>query len=269
MSVAGLLDAMRSDYPPAVRLVWQCLENHAVSCGRCWRMTHEQLAGELHLSVRQVQRSVELLADDKIIRVERFKRRVSTFHMLRTYGENDGGAEPHYRNGHTFETELTGQIVTSSGLNDPPHEYLTGHPDTSSGELTGQIVTSTPELTGQIVTPESTSKNPTSKHPPTSRARARDVDECPVFETFWKAYPRKAGIDDARLAWGRAVRRASPEIIMAGLARTKWRDNPNMILYPAKWLDRGHWADEVDEFDPVLRAVGLSPDDFEWPRTLQ
>jgi hypothetical protein len=48
--IAGILDAMRSSYTPAVRLVWLCIENHA-NRDRWWRMTFEAIADELHLGL--------------------------------------------------------------------------------------------------------------------------------------------------------------------------------------------------------------------------
>src|SRR4051812_46336428 len=106
MSIAGILEAARSDYAPVTRLVWVCLENHA-NGHRCWAMTHEQIAAEMHLSTNGVALAVKELEADGIIRVQRFKRRVSVFHMLRVYQESGGGGQPHYSNGHAPEPDLT------------------------------------------------------------------------------------------------------------------------------------------------------------------
>jgi hypothetical protein len=32
--------------------------------------------------------------------------------------------------------------------------------------------------------------------------------------------------------------------------------------HPTTWLRGDRWLDEVDSFDPVLRAAGLRPEDF-------
>lgn len=194
--IAGILDAMRSDYAPAVRLVWQCLENHA-NTERCWRMTHDQIADELRLSCDTVARAVAELEADGILRVERFRRRVSTFHMLRTYpSAGADGAGPAYRNGQAADDWTPQKHVPIS--NDHV-ELTTGKPESTSNDhaltpqkpdptgnsyvgltpqipdstanLTPQIPDSTPELTPQKPDPLSTSKNPPGS-PPVRGARA-------------------------------------------------------------------------------------------------
>ena len=47
--IAGILDVMRADYPPSVRLVWHCIENR-VNGARLRRMTFQDVADELGLS---------------------------------------------------------------------------------------------------------------------------------------------------------------------------------------------------------------------------
>lgn len=66
------------------------------------------------------------------------------------------------------------------------------------------------------------------------------------FEAFWKSYPRKTGKGAARKAFISARRRASAAIITAGLARAKWPADAQFIPYPATWLHRDGWLDEVE-----------------------
>jgi hypothetical protein len=93
MSVAGIIDAMRANVHPTIRIVWQCLENHA-NGARWWRMTEREIATEVHLSPKTVERAVIALegkGDDAVlpavVAVRRCKRRPATFTMLRSYPE--------------------------------------------------------------------------------------------------------------------------------------------------------------------------------------
>jgi hypothetical protein len=82
--IAGILDAMWSDYPFAVRTVWQCIENRA-DRARIWTATDAEIADEIHASGDTVSRAIAILEADKIIGVVRHKRRRTTFRMLRSY----------------------------------------------------------------------------------------------------------------------------------------------------------------------------------------
>jgi hypothetical protein len=132
MSVAGLIDAMRSSYSPAVRLVWQCLENHA-NGARFWSMTDQAIARELNLSVDTVSQGIAVLEADGIIKCDRRKRRPSIFRMQRTYPERC--PRPRY------EPEVARRIVP---------------------ELSPEIPGLMPELSPEI--PET--RNPPVKNPP-------------------------------------------------------------------------------------------------------
>lgn len=102
--------------------------------------------------------------------------------------------------------------------------------------------------------------------PPLGGLRARACREDPLFARFYAAYPRHDAPDDALKAWRQVTKAgAEPEEIMAGLARYEFRDDPRFVRLPASWLRGGCWRAELDTFDPVLRAAGLAPEDFEAP----
>jgi DNA-binding Lrp family transcriptional regulator len=84
MSVAGIIEAMRSHYPNGTRLTWQCIENRA-GAGRSWNATDREIAREMRLSTDTVGRAVGRLERDGIVRAVRHKRRRTTFYLLRTY----------------------------------------------------------------------------------------------------------------------------------------------------------------------------------------
>jgi hypothetical protein len=76
----------------------------------------------------------------------------------------------------------------------------------------------------------------------------------PTFEDFYAAYPRHVQPKAARKAWDKAVKEASPRMIVDGALRYNADPNrpggvnrPNdqqWIPHPATWLNKGSWADE-------------------------
>lgn len=67
------------------------------------------------------------------------------------------------------------------------------------------------------------------------------------FEEFWELYPRKVGRKDAIKSFGKALKRESFYVILAGV--TRLANDPNLppaqyIPYPATWLNREGWLDE-------------------------
>ena len=139
MSVAGIIDAMRSSYPPAIRLVWQCYEN-LVNEARCCSVTDEEVAREHGFSVDTVSRANGLLQRDRIAQFVRHKRRRTTVHMLRSYRDGCPKRPRH-------EPEVARRIEP---------------------ELTPQFADSSAELTPQI--PDF--KSSTSKNPPGRRRKS-------------------------------------------------------------------------------------------------
>jgi len=83
------------------------------------------------------------------------------------------------------------------------------------------------------------------------------------FEAFWSAYPRKVGKGQAKRAFGAAIRKTTIGAILAALETAQFSADPRYQPHPATWLNGDRWLDESDPFDPVLRAAGLSPADFD------
>ena len=126
--IAGILDAMRSEFSPATRLVWQCLENHA-NGARFWSMTDQEIPRELHLSTDSVSRAMAELEQGRIVRCVRHKRRRATFHMLRSYPE--GCARPR----HEPEVERRGRPELSPQFAETrsPQRRSTGRTESAAG----------------------------------------------------------------------------------------------------------------------------------------
>jgi hypothetical protein len=67
-----------------------------------------------------------------------------------------------------------------------------------------------------------------------------------TFDGWWQTYPRKVGKRAAEAAYRRALKRASPSVLLDG-ART-YRDDPNredaFTAHPTTWLNRDGWNDD-------------------------
>lgn len=66
------------------------------------------------------------------------------------------------------------------------------------------------------------------------------------FDEFWKIYPRKAGKQEARKVFQRALSNATLAEILEGARRYAADPNrqPQFTAHPATWLNQGRWSDE-------------------------
>lgn len=89
--------------------------------------------------------------------------------------------------------------------------------------------------------------------PPHTPPGAGTREHPDAFEAFWALYPKKKSKGDAKTAWKKL--KPSPEVIRAIMdklprliASRDWkRDGGQYIPYPATWLRREGWLDEVPE----------------------
>ena len=87
---------------------------------------------------------------------------------------------------------------------------------------------------------------------------SRSAERAVEFETFWQAYPghRRKEKAEARKAWGQvAAGNGFLARVLEALARQKrdsdWtRDEGRYVPYPAKWLRRKRWEDDVPVEEP-------------------
>ncbi len=112
-------------------------------------------------------------------------------------------------------------------------------------------------LSGEILPPEQARPKPEA-----SPARATEAEIEVNFETFWDAYPRKIAKGVARKAFATALKKTTAETILAAVQRQTFDTREKFVPHPASWLNGERWLDQVDTFDPVLRAAGLTPEDF-------
>ena len=88
------------------------------------------------------------------------------------------------------------------------------------------------------------------------------------FDDFYNQYPLKKAKRRAKLAYTAALKRAPPEVILAGVKRyanERQNDDPKFTKHPATWLNADGWLDEESPhydqqksdtgFDASLRAA--------------
>ena len=85
-----------------------------------------------------------------------------------------------------------------------------------------------------------------------------------AFDTFWEAYPRKAGKGAAKKAFAKLPTAVYPLLLPAIEAQkrsSQWRrDGGAYIPYPATWLNQERWEDKLPEGAASSKAQEL--DDF-------
>lgn len=74
--------------------------------------------------------------------------------------------------------------------------------------------------------------------------------ESPLFEKFWKAYPRKEGKGVARKAFVKAIKKTTIEAMVSAIqTQTKsatWNKDAGIFIpHPSSWLNGERWLDEL------------------------
>lgn len=75
------------------------------------------------------------------------------------------------------------------------------------------------------------------------------------FPDFWSLYPNKVGKRDAQGAFLKALKRADPETILAGLRRYVAKTDDRPWCNPATWLNQDRWEDAPASVAPASRAT--------------
>jgi hypothetical protein len=101
------------------------------------------------------------------------------------------------------------------------------------------------------------------KNSPPIEPEADDTDSEPEpdpFDDFWAAYPRKTGKPSARKAWARAIKTASPGVIMAGLERYRFKPEVEFQPHPSTWLNDERWTtnEPPPNVHPIRPGVGAA-----------
>lgn len=75
------------------------------------------------------------------------------------------------------------------------------------------------------------------------------------FESFWSIWPKRIAKADARRAWDKSIKKATPDIIIH--AATQYANSPykperQFIPLPATWLNGERWADDLPQAPDVV-----------------
>lgn len=71
-----------------------------------------------------------------------------------------------------------------------------------------------------------------------------------AFERFWKIYPRRVDKRAALKSWRSALKRTTPDTIIAGAGTYATHvegSDPKFVKYPATWLNADAWLNEYDD----------------------
>jgi hypothetical protein len=85
-----------------------------------------------------------------------------------------------------------------------------------------------------------------------ARKRAEPASKDPLFDEFWKYYPRHKAKAAAKKAWDKALKNgADPEAVIFGARRyatdpQRAESEAKYTAYPATWLNQERWDDEPD-----------------------
>lgn len=83
--------------------------------------------------------------------------------------------------------------------------------------------------------------------------RARDVPDPPGFAEWWAEYPRKDAKGEARKAYAKALKRATPAELIVALRRYQFQQDRQYIPFPATWLNGGRF-ESAHETERVERG---------------
>jgi uncharacterized protein YdaU (DUF1376 family) len=82
-------------------------------------------------------------------------------------------------------------------------------------------------------------------HKEEDKDKDKDKETTSSFDQFWESYPLRVGKGAALKAWMKAVKRATPQIIVEGACRyaSDPNRNPAFTAHPATWLNSDRWTD--------------------------
>lgn len=215
------------------------LEGRCNREGRCWPLV-DTLASDFGCTTRHVQDTLRKLKAAGLVEVlPRFgptgmqlgNEFVLPFHQVKNASNSRG--EPTPPEIPQFPSDLRGELGGELG-GEPSRAHVM---EVSNREVVG------------------------SKDPPSSPQVPSQRELSESFDRFWEAYPKRKAKQDAAKAWFK--RKPDPELvetILAAIAVQRqshdWRkDDGQFIPFPATWLNRAGWSDEVNvDIEPMTRA---------------
>ena len=100
---------------------------------------------------------------------------------------------------------------------------------------------------------EKSTKRKYTKRKKEEKESVKEKEENPGddFERFWKVYPRKVGIGNARASFEKAIKKASVDQMIEAVEKQRqsrqWKDDGGKYIpLPATWLNQERWGDKLD-----------------------
>ena len=95
-----------------------------------------------------------------------------------------------------------------------------------------------------------------SPSPSPSPSTTSPTPSADAFDEFWSAYPRKLDKGKARKAWGSAIKKTEPSVIIEAAKRYAQspdakREGGKYLKYPATWLNAEAWENESATVTPL------------------
>ena len=89
--------------------------------------------------------------------------------------------------------------------------------------------------------------------------RVREDVDPPGFAEWWSEYPRKDAKGDARKAYAKALKRASPAELLTRLRLYPFQRDPKFIPMPATWINQGRWESAGEAPDTTRPLFSEAP----------
>ena len=228
---------------------------HADTERMCWPsvLTLAELTG---IDRRDVQRTIRRLEGFGWLVVEAGGGRAATSRYRLWQAPTTAGNPPADSNEKAGETPAVAgeKAGTSTAVESPPDSLKRAGESPQKGgcftpERAGELPARTyQEQTKNIETPSCATDTSASE----PKAKRGEAAQEASFADFWRAYPKRRGTADARKAWMKlAPDEVLTERILQAVAQARaspdWRkEGGQFIPYPATWLRRRGWEDELD-----------------------
>jgi hypothetical protein len=232
-----LLDALGGSYAAAA--LWERIRYRSERDG-WWEATRQQMCEETRLGTGALRTALEALREAGLIESEKAAPFMPTLRWRVVWADETAGqtvsansaATPREGEGLSADSAiaLSANSATSLSTENEREELPPSTPpvDAPGGEQAELLLLS-------VVDPDEPS--------------GLDAE----FDGFWKAYPRHVGKGAALKAYRSARKRASLDVIAAGLRAqvpVLRRRDKGFIPHPATWLNQDRWEDDPADLEP-------------------
>lgn len=197
------------------------------------------------------------LADPELVRSACFPRR-ERLPLQKLVDALAGLQRNHLITLYSVKDRQYGQFCTFEEHQGKPRSRKSKYPAILDASLHADASTCTQMLADVTGHPDTDTDTDSKTNPNSSSLHSSLSSSDSEFEQFWVAYPRKVGGKKAALkAWGKAKDRPPLPEIVAVIERAKqteqWKkDGGRFIPYPATWINKGMWADDVKPMESAF-----------------